>query len=400
MRRSSALLVACVSLAGCNETIPSLSGSGGPDEPPAATAPDEDGLQNSGETGIPVDSATAETTRIAALRLVTDSGRVFDMAGSALDEGPGLTSVTGHSAYWFAWSIFHPGSEIWGVDTPVAGEPISAEGECTVPCDEIGFGCAGRDCIPSIETPTMLPADDEQLDFLQPNSLMIGVLTPEGPRAYSHDVLWRHEIVNESVGSMHYAVTLCPLTGSAIYFDRSKFVDGEVVEVGVSGSLYNSNLVMYDRTTESLWSQMRLESVAGARVGAPSPVGAVLEMTWAAWKQLYPDSLVLARTRTTVYPYGAFRTSHEDTFRSTNPSPDPQFPGKTMTFGAFVGTAKRAYVWPQLERLTGLRRGVVQDELDGVPIAVVFDLDSAYVHAFRRQIDGQEVQLTLEDAAD
>lgn len=353
---------------------------------------------DSGMTDAPApDVGEIVEGEFAGLR-VSDGVTTWRFDGSGVDGGDALASVPGHNAFWFAWSIFNPGTELFG-DSTIRDAEIVGDGECGVPCDEIIPGCPGRDCIPPLDSPRFVPAGDPSLDYLSNNDLVMGVVTSEGPRAYPHNILWWHEVINEEVGDEAFTITLCPLTGSGLRFNRRGFVDGETVRLGVSGLLYNSNLVMWDRETETLWSQMRLEAVQGDNLGSASPIEGVLEMTWAAWVDLYPDTLVVSgdtgHSRDyTRYPYtrgGDYRFNHADTFRNTNPEPDPQFQNKDMVFGITRGAERRGYVWSDLAEAVGSRRGVVNDDLGGTPIAIVFDLDAQYVHAFERP--GDEISL-------
>jgi len=331
--------------------------------------------------------------RVAETIELADGDERWSATGEPAGDQPALTSIAGHNAFWFAWSVFHPGTRVFGEDTPIAGEVPAGDAECAIPCDQIQPACSGRDCIPALTSPTM--TDPASATYLRDDDLVLGVLTSEGPRAYPHNILWWHEIINEDVGGEPFAVTLCPLTGSGIRYDRSGFVDGEIVELGVSGSLYNSNLVMYDRTSESFWSQMRLQSVHGAQLGRPAPIEPVFEMTWAAWRTLHPDTTVVSsetgHTRDyQAYPYGPYRTDDTNTFRPTDPAADPRHANKDMVFGVTLGGEAVAYPWSSLEASAGARRGVVRDTVAGTPIAVVFDLDESYVHAF----DASSVELS------
>ena len=171
-------------------------------------------------------------------------------------------------------------------------------------------GGVGRDGIPSLTDPAFVPLDDEeQTQYLSDQSRVIGVEVNGMWLAIPHNVMYRHEIINLNRGDEQIAVTYCPLTGSSLAFDR-ELVDG--AEFGVSGLLYQANLIMYDRTVDdSLWPQM-----AGAAACGPSEDRVLVrrpavEMTWSAWKELFPGSQVIAidgvRTLTySVNPYGNF----------------------------------------------------------------------------------------------
>jgi len=176
------------------------------------------------------------------------------------------------------------------------------------------------------------------------------------------------------------------------------------VRIGVSGLLYNSNLVLWDRETESLWSQMRVESVSGPEIGSVAPLLPVLEMTWLAWRTLHPDTLVISSDTGfsrdyQAYPYVRggldYRTNDADTFSVTNPPPDDQFQNKEMVSGVFVGDTVKGYVWTRLQERVGADQGVVIDEVGGTAIALVFHLPSRYVQAFEPRAGGELIDLEL-----
>lgn len=345
--------------------------------------------------GVSLSSASS-TESIDRLRLIAANGQRWKIDGEADTAKAHLQSVPGHNAFWFAWSAFHPGSEVWG-DGPIRNAAVRAdpEGKCTVPCEEIFTGCVGRDCIPPLDSPKMVAADSADADYLRDLDMILGVRTAKGPRAYPQNILWWHEIVNEKVAEEAYAITFCPLTGSGLKFDRSAFVRGKTVRLGVSGLLYNSNLVMWDRETESLWSQMRLEAVAGPKKATAAPLQGVLEMTWKAWKTLHPDTLVISKKTGYArdyqrYPYRDYRTNHSNTFRGTKPEPDARFENKELVFGVVVDGKAKAYVWNRVYAKLG-DSGIIEDEIGGVPILVVFHRPSRFFHAFNRRIGGKVV---------
>lgn len=393
LTRASFLALLLVAASACSSDGTATPDASSPPPPPAdATPPPDD---------APVDPPPPVGGALSSLRIVADTGDTWFGDGRPDTATVGLDSLPGHNAWWYAWSIFHPGTDLYGVEENVADavvEPAPGD-ECTVPCDEI-IPLLRRDGIPPLDDPTMVGPDEEaELAYLADTDLVFGVVTPEGPRAYPHNILWWHEITNENIGGYAYSVTFCPLTNSGVLYERNGFFDGEVTRLGTSGSLYNSNLVMWDQGTDSLWSQMRGESISGEAIGQRSPIGSLFEMTWEAWRGLHPDTLVMS-DRTghsrdyTRYPYGEFRDADEDTFRPTNPVKDPRFPGKDMVFGLFLGADLRGYVWPVMEAEVGGRRGLIEDELGGVPVAIVFDLDAHYVHAFQRPDGVASLSLT------
>ncbi len=181
---------------------------------------------------------------------------------------------------------------------------------CTIPTDRIVSGCDGADCIPSIDGIT--PDDDrlrtvDDAEALADDNRIIGIVFDGQALAVPHNVLWTHEIVNvDEWGGRSFAVTYCPLTGSSLVFDRSA-VDG--AELGVSGLLFDNNLVMYDRRDErSLWPQMSRRATCGAEVGTPLESMPLVEMSWGRWRELHPGTKVVSDGRgfNRSYPYGNY----------------------------------------------------------------------------------------------
>jgi hypothetical protein len=125
-------------------------------------------------------------------------------------------------------------------------------------------GCPARDCIPSIDNPVFVAAD--AAGFLSDDDIVLAIEHGGEARAYPARILNLHEIVNDTIGADPVAITFCPLCGSGLAFRR--VVDGEVTELGVSGVLYNSDLVFYDRNTGTLWDQVEGKGIVGPMTGA------------------------------------------------------------------------------------------------------------------------------------
>lgn len=133
----------------------------------------------------------------------------------------------------------------------------------SVPLDEIMSGGVSKDAIRSIDDPKLYRF--EQVEGLSPTEPVVGLIIDGDARAYPLRFLTRHEIVNDTVGGIPVAVTYCPLCNAAIVFDRR--IDGEAVEFGTTGNLRNSDLVMYDRRTESWWQQFTGTAIVGELTG-------------------------------------------------------------------------------------------------------------------------------------
>lgn len=153
-------------------------------------------------------------------------------------------------------------------------------------------GGPGKDGIPAINEPKFISVDDAAQE-LKDESVGMLVSVDEVSRFYPYNIMNWHEIVNDTISGRPFVVTFCPLCGSAIVFDAT--VDGEVLEFGVSGKLYESNLLMFDRKTESLWSQSRGEAVVGDLLGTKLDIYPTQFMTFAQVREQFPGAEILSR---------------------------------------------------------------------------------------------------------
>jgi hypothetical protein len=166
--------------------------------------------------------------------------------------------------------------------------------------DEIISGGPPKDGIPSIDAPEFVPvAEAGDLAATEP---VIGLVVAGDARAYPLRILIRHEIVNDTVGGVPVAVTYCPLCNSAVVFDRR--VAGEATEFGTTGKLRNSDLVMYDRATESWWQQFLGEAIVGARTGTQLKVLPARLESWERFAERFPDGRVLVPSNSLRRAYG------------------------------------------------------------------------------------------------
>lgn len=149
-------------------------------------------------------------------------------------------------------------------------------------------GGVGQDGIPSIDNPRFWSIEEAD-SFLDDGDIVFGVYRNGTARAYPQRILVWHEIVNDSIQGSKVSVTYCPLTGTAIGFEPGD------TEIGVSGRLINSNLVMYDRATESYWPQILAAAINGPRQGQTLAEFRVIWTTWARWKSRHPETQVLSR---------------------------------------------------------------------------------------------------------
>jgi len=163
------------------------------------------------------------------------------------------------------------------------------QADSDVAFDSLMQACAARDCIPSIDQPVYVATHD--VDYLRDDDLVMTLSHNGITRAYPIRILDHHEIVNDVFGADPIAITYCPLCGSGLAFDRRQ--DGQVLEFGVSSLLHNSDLVMYDRQTESLWQQITGEAFAGKSRGSQLKALPLSMVTWSDWRAQYPNAEVL-----------------------------------------------------------------------------------------------------------
>lgn len=163
------------------------------------------------------------------------------------------------------------------------------QADSDLPFESIMQACSARDCIPSIDQPVFVSVDS--VDYLDDDDLLLVLTHNSITRAYPVRIMDRHEIVNDMLGSEPVAVTYCPLCGSGLAFERR---NGEqVLEFGVSSLLHNSDLIMYDRQTESLWQQITGGSFAGKSRGSQLKSLPLAVAEWKSWSQKNPHAEVL-----------------------------------------------------------------------------------------------------------
>ena len=235
-----------------------------------------------------------------------------------------------------------------------------------VDVDRLISGGPPPDGIPSIDRPVFTTADE--VDFLTRDEPVLAVEVGGVARAYPVQVVIWHEIVNDTVGGTPVAVTYCPLCNSAVAFDRR--AADRVLTFGVSGRLYNSDLVMFDRQTESLWPQLEGRAVAGVLTGTELARVTVQTVPWGEWRRAHPRGQVL--TRDTGYdrdygrnPYVGYDEPGTDPFL-LDVSADDRLPAKTRVVG--LGDGPDAVAVPA----EGLQADGVRELMVGGEAVVLF----------------------------
>jgi Protein of unknown function (DUF3179) len=260
-----------------------------------------------------------------------------------------------------------------------------------VPLDQIVSGGPPPDGIPSIDEPKFTSIQEAD-KYLEDSELVLGVNINGDVRAYPLQILVWHEIVNGNVGGVPVAVTYCPLCftnqvfNSTIVDDKGKTV---ILEFGTSGKLYNSNLVMYDRTTKSLWSQAMAQAIVGKLTGVKLERIPFDVSYWKEWKQLYPESKVLSRDTGFIRPYGAdpygdYYTNGDVLFSVSNS--DDRLGLKEIVVGFENIGQYKGYKLQEIEN-----KKVINDQVNGKPI-VLFSLHPFMVRAYDPMVDGQVLE--------
>jgi Protein of unknown function (DUF3179) len=213
--------------------------------------------------------------------------------------------------------------------------------ELSIPGEEIRSGGPPKDGIPAITYPKTVAA--ARAHFLNASDRVIGVSLHGQARAYPISILTQHEIVNDQLGETPIAVTYCPLCDSVIVFDRTTEIG--VKEFGVSGLLYNSNVLMYDRSeTQSLWSQMMMEGVSGPAKGIKLRILPMELTDWSGWQSRHPETDVMS------LELGYQRDYRRNPYSSYFKQPGLMFPAKPQN--ASLPLKERVIaVWDQADSI-------------------------------------------------
>jgi len=249
------------------------------------------------------------------------------------------------------------------------GVKLTAKGvKYIVDPEKILSGGPPMDGIPSIDSPKFVSMEEAD-GFISDNELVLALLYKGEKRVYPLQILVWHEIVNDIVAGDPILITYCPLCGSGIAYERE--INDETVEFGTSGKLYNSNLVMYDRKTNTYWSQIDGKAIVGELVGRELKEISIDTVVWRDFKKLHQDAQVLSQDTgfTRAYgndPYGSY---YEDSFLFFPvENEDNRIHAKDVIFGIEVGGAYKAYREEDLIKVSE-----IEDTVNGVKIKISRD---------------------------
>jgi hypothetical protein len=255
---------------------------------------------------------------------------------------------------------------------PPAGDPLNGFtiSRQTVDRDDIVPGGPPRDGIRSIDAPAFVASD--QAHWVDDATPVLGVAIGDDARAYPVHLMDYHQIANDVVGGVPLAVTWDPLTGAPLAFERT--VDGRVLTFGVSGLLYNSGFLMYDRETESLWSQFLGRAISGPLAGKTLKRVRIRQEDLTSWRTRVGQTKVLARPYPDKidYRFSPFeKYVVEDGARFPVKAHDERFHAKELVLGVVADGKARAYLGSLLTR----EGGWVEDVFRGRKIQIDYSSD-------------------------
>jgi len=270
--------------------------------------------------------------------------------------------------------IFFGGGSNLNIKTSESDEVLNVidEGEIKVTADgtkylvdpsKIRGGGPPKDGIPSIDNPKYVSVEEAD-KWIQDNELVLAIIHKGVKRVYPLQILVWHEIVNDHIAGDPILITYCPLCGSGIAYESR--INGEEVEFGTSGKLYNSNLVMYDRKTDTYWTQIGGLAIIGELTGIELKSISIDTVTWGDWKIAHEDSEVLSQNTGFSRNYGndPYGNYYEDSFLLFPvESQDNRIHAKTQVFGIEIDGVYKAYSEDDL-----MEAGVIEDVVSGVNI--------------------------------
>lgn len=291
----------------------------------------------------------------------------------------------------YLFAIYGCGSEEVSPDVPSA--------RWNIPEDQIRFGGVPKDGIPSLSNPKTISAFEA--NYLGDDDLVVGIVVNGEARAYPHAILDWHEVVNESFGgALPLTVSYCPLTGTAVVFEGRSA--GQDLTFGVSGLLFNNNLIMFDRQTDSHWPQMRMQCDQGELINTKLTVYPAIETAWGTWKKLFPNTVILS-TDTGFDRHGYQPGTAYPGYSNPNSSPlfdvaflDDRLPPKQRVHGVLVGERPDGYISRVYVIDTSQKAQIINDELGGRPLLVINDGKRNFAVSYVREANGQTLTFDVD----
>jgi hypothetical protein len=294
----------------------------------------------------------------------------------------------------------HGSGGVTSARRPPSNDPVPTSG-WNIPVLEI-VSTGTKDAIPSLSNPITIPA--AEATYLGDQDLVIGIVFNGQARAYPHTILDWHEVVNEEARGNAISISYCPLTGTAIVFNTKH--PGRRVVFGVSGLLFNSNLIMFDRETNSHWPQMRLQCDEGQLRNTEQIALPAIETTWGNWKTLYPNTLILSENTGFDRPYDEPGTAYPDynllesralfplTFRDT------RLPPKQRVHGLLTGQGPDSYQSKAYLINPDQESRVINDRVGNERVLIVDSGINNFVTSYSRSMNGQTLTFEISGQAE
>lgn len=291
---------------------------------------------------------------------------------------------------------------IFQAQTPLPESSMLLEKEVEESLDEfsrnIVSGGPPKDGIPPIDNPKYTSVSESD-KFLDDNDVVFVVEYGGIIKIFPQKILVWHEIVNDAISAEKVSVTYCPLTGTAIGF-KGKF-DSIATTLGTSGKLLNSNLVMYDRATDSYWPQILGTAISGSQKGKTLEEFPVIWTTWNKAKAKYPNALVLSTDTGFLRsygtdPYGSYlrKGTYYDSGVPFFPvmATDNRLPEKEVVIGVRTNNSALAIVKGKLAETK-----VANLLIDNKPIVALYDDSLDTVRVYARQVNGKVLNFEFKD---
>ena len=261
----------------------------------------------------------------------------------------------------------------WPIDIKTETFGFDESSPSDHPWQDVLQGCPRRDCIPSIDNPKFVSASEAT--FMQDDDIVLAVSHQGVERAYPTRILVFHEIVNDTVAGVPVTISYCPLCGSGLAFRR--VLDGETIEFGVSGLLHNSDLIMYDRKSESLWQQIEGRAFAGPMRGRELEVFPMTMGTWKEWRAAHPQTQVLSTdtgfegmSYNQGTPYGDYTSSDKIMFPVA--LSDARLHPKRVIYGLEIDGQPVAYDQEMLKA-----KGQINDQVGDQQLTISYQADGS-----------------------
>lgn len=280
-----------------------------------------------------------------------------------------------------------------------------------IPYEEVESGGPPKDGIPAIDDPIFIAVEEADA-WLEAEEPVLVVTANGDAKAYPIQIMTWHEIVNDQVGDRPLTITFCPLCNTGIAFERE--FDQYVLDFGTTGRLRYSNLIMYDRQTETWWQQASGKGLAGEFAGRQLSFYPVTMVSWKDFKTAYPEGLILSRDTGYNRPYGNNPYPGYDNINSKpglfrGPETPDKLPALARVLTIELENEAVAYPFNVLQD-----EQVINDSFAGEDIVIFWEsgtssaLDAPTVaggkdvgaaNAFKREIDGRTLSFVWDGNA-